>query len=166
MLDRYSRESEPNFHQYQKPAPPNFSNHPSVRAGQNFDHQNQLNQMSPRLPNRTFSPQPTFQGHMPRPISTRPMMPNQNVRMIERPQTAMGNQGEFTNQNPFVRNEPQRKSGGILDRLKKSFGKGKNKKPKRLKEGIEPIKKIEIGHPTDVTSSISYGYKKILNSLK
>ena len=63
-----------------------------------------------------------------RPVSTRPQ--NRQVQALERPSTAIG--FEKPSSSSFDRNEPNRKSGGLIKLLKKSFGKGKHKKD-RLK---------------------------------
>ena len=59
-----------------------------------------------------------------RPVSTRPQ--NRQVQALERPSTAIG--FEKPSNSAFDRNEPNRKSGGLIKLLKKSFGKGKHKK--------------------------------------
>ena len=164
MLDRYHRENEPNFRPYQAQPPPNFSNHPSVRHQITGDSvvQHDNSRFSPRQPHKVIlSPQlprhhPSQQ--QPRPTSTRPtpLAPVQQQHITERPHTALAIQSEFVDHNAFERNVPARKSGGILHRLKKSFGKGKSKKPQRLRGGKESTTRhIEISHPTDVTTSLS-----------
>ncbi|CAG5094518.1 Oidioi.mRNA.OKI2018_I69.XSR.g13632.t1.cds [Oikopleura dioica] len=90
------------------PALPDYRNHPSVREAPGH--------FSPNMKRA----QPT------RPTSTRPLMTSHNSasHIRERPHTAMGTSHE----QPFIRNEPKRKSAGLLSRLKQSFGKGKSKK--------------------------------------
>lgn len=95
------------------PVLPDYRNHPSMRETPT------QGQFSPNL-NRN---QPS------RPTSTRPLVltsHNSASQIRERPHTAMGT----LNEQPFSRNEPKRKSAGLLSRLKGgfSFGKGKSKK--------------------------------------
>ena len=90
-----------------------------------------------------------------RPVSVRPpLSQNAPFHLTERPHTAMGNQNEFSE--PFERNTPLRKSGGILSRLKKSFGKGKSKRDKFKPKSGREFTKGDISGPTNGVSSVSH----------
>lgn len=157
MLDRYHRENEPNFRPYQPQPPPNFSSHPSVRERAGIPGSPDTSRFSPRQSQKVLLSPQLGRHQAARPTSTRPLpLSTQQAHVIDRPHTAMAVNSEFNQHNHFERNVPTRKSGGLLQRLKKSFGKGKNKKAPRVKSGKEPFSRhIEISHPTEVRSSLS-----------